>query len=349
VSATERTAGEGERIGVVRALMLGDLLCATPALRALRHGRPHARITLSALPWARELASRLRSVDAFLPFPGWPGQPETPHADARALRAWLGACRRERFTQVLQMHGSGERINAIVRATGARAVHGFGLHGCAWPQHGSEVERLLQLTDRLGLPRRGTHLDFPLLDGDRDRAEALCAPLRGRAFALVHAGSQWSSRRWPAERFAAVADALADEGLAIVLTGTAGERALARAVAAQMRAPALDLVGRTTLWELGALVEWARQVVCNDTGISHIAAALGTPSIVVASGSDVPRWAPADRQRHRVFWHDMPCRPCAHAVCPHDNACAAAVPAAAVAREATASWSATRRDGARAA
>jgi ADP-heptose:LPS heptosyltransferase len=329
----------GPRIAVVRALMLGDMLCATPALRALRHAWPDAELTLIGLPWARSLAERLASVDDFLAFPGWPGQPETPAADARMLRHWFGTCRRERFDLVLQMHGSGQRINAIVAAMGAKARAGFGLPTgdadvLAWPRHGSEVERLLTLTDRLGLPRRGTHLDFPLNDADRDRAEQLCAPLHGRRFVVVHPGSQLPSRRWAPERFAAVADALAERGLAIVLTGSVGERALTQQVAAAMRAPALDLAGCTSLWQLGALVEWASQVVCNDTGISHIAAALGTPSVVVANGSDVGRWAPADAQQHRVFWHDLPCRPCSHAVCPNDDACAKAVAWPAVAREA---------------
>ena len=85
---------------------------------------------------------------------------------------------------------------------------------------------------------------------------------------------------------------------------------------------AVNLVGRTTLWTLGALVEGAERVVCNDTGVSHVAAALGTPSVVVASGSDVARWAPLDRARHRVLWQPMPCRPCAHAVCPYEHGCA---------------------------
>jgi ADP-heptose:LPS heptosyltransferase len=195
----------------------------------------------------------------------------------------------------------------------------------AWPRRGTEVERLLALTDHLGAPRCGTQLDFPLRDHDRELAERLCLPLRNERFALVHPGAQLPSRRWPPERFAAVADSLAREGLAIVLTGSPAEAPLTRAVAAAMKAPALDLAGRTSLWTLGALVEWAAQVVCNDTGISHVAAALGTPSVVISSGGDALRWAPSDRTRHQVLWHDLPCRPCAHRVCPNGQACALGV------------------------
>lgn len=324
------------QIAVFRALMLGDLLCATPALRALRHGWPDARIALVGLPWARALAQRLASVDAFIEFPGWPGLPERPRAEARALPRFLATMRARRFDLALQLHGSGPTVNPLVAAFGARRSAGFAAlpargpsadaaHFIPWPRRGTEVERLLALTDHLGLPRRGTGLDFPLRDGDREAADRLCAPLRGARFAIVHPGAQLPSRRWPAERFAAVADSLAREGLAIVLTGGPGEVALTRAVAGAMRAPALDLAGRTSLWTMGALVEWAAQVVCNDTGISHVAAALGTPSVVISSGGDAIRWAPADRSRHRVLWHDMPCRPCSHVRCPNGQACALGV------------------------
>lgn len=340
------------RVAVFRALMLGDLLCATPALRALRHGWPDAQITLVGLPWARALAERLASVDSFIEFPGWPGLPERRRECGTTLRAWLAAMRSRRFDMALQLHGSGECVNGLVAAFGAKRCAAFvpgavrdtahhAMHRTVhdpvpWPAQGSEVERLLALTDRLALPRQGTGLDFPLRDGDRDAAERLCRPLGGRRFVLLHPGSQLPSRRWPAERFAAVGDALAAEGLAVVLTGSAGEAPLTRAVAERMRAPCLDLAGCTDLWTLGALVEWAAAVVCNDTGISHIAAALGTPSVVVASGSDVPRWAPADSERNRVFWRDLPCRPCAHVHCPHDQACARAVDADDVAQAALA-------------
>lgn len=325
------------KVAVLRALMLGDLLCATPALRALREALPGAHVTLVGLPWAQALASRLGTVDDFVAMPGWPGLPEQPVADHATRRRFVAAMRARRFDWAIQLHGSGPVVNPLVAAFGARRTAGFALPGgwrpeadaanfADWPETGTEVERLLALTDHLGVPRQGTALDFPVDGTDRETAAALWRPLRGQPFAVVHAGSQLPSRRWPAARFAAVADGLADAGLGIVLTGSPAEAPLVRLVAEQMRHPALDLTGRTTLWTLGALVERASVVVCNDTGISHVAAALGTPSVVVASGSDVARWAPADATLHRVFWHDVPCRPCAHPVCPYaGHPCAAGV------------------------
>ena len=122
-------------------------------------------------------------------------------------------------------------------------------------------------------------------------------------------------------------DALAAEGLRLVLTGTAAEASLTARVQRAMREPALDLTGRTTLGVLGALIARARLLVCNDTGVSHLAAALGTPSVVVACGSDPRRWAPLNRELHRVLAAEVPCRPCAHRECPIGHPCAIRVSA----------------------
>jgi ADP-heptose:LPS heptosyltransferase len=325
--------GAVERIAVFRALMLGDMLCATPALRALRHGFPQAEITLIGLPWARALAQRLSCIDRFIDFPGHPALPEQ-RCDVRELPDFLAQVQTRRFDLAVQLHGSGAIVNPLVACFGARCTAGFhddrawrpeadaSLYE-PWPEDGHEIVRLLRLTDRLGLPRRGTQLEFPLREEDRAALAALWPGARaGRPYVCVHAGAQLPSRRWPIERFAAVADALAASGRTVVLTGGVPETALVGALEAAMTRRAVNLVGRTTLWTLGALVEGAELVVCNDTGVSHIAAALGIPSVVVASGSDVARWAPLDRERHRVLWQPMPCRPCAHAVCPYDHGCA---------------------------
>lgn len=328
--------GPINRIAVFRALVLGDMLCATPALRALRSAYPQAELTLVGLPWAAALAERLPCVDHFIALPGHPGLPEVP-ADVRALPAFLQAVQQRDFDLALQLHGSGAIVNPLVASFGARATAGFGdasnwvpaddrARYIGWPAQGHEIERLLALTDHLGCARQGLQLDFPLTEADRVEARALLAPLpAGSGYALVHAGSQLASRRWPVERFAEVARHLRAQGLQLVLTGGPGEAALVAELQRLLQGQALNLTGRTSLWTLGAVVAQARYVVCNDTGISHIAAALGRPSLVLSCGSDVQRWAPLDADRHRVLWHDLPCRPCAFAECPYGHGCAQAL------------------------
>lgn len=348
VPATGLLASPPRRIAVFRALVLGDLLCATPALRALKAAWPRAQLTLIGLPWAQELAARLPSVDRFERFPGFPGLPEIA-PDLRALPGFLQRMQARGFDLAVQLHGSGGIVNPLLATFGARHVAGFhepggwsaepALHA-PWPTHGHETLRLLRLVDHLGLPRQGTRLDFPLRPDDRDRLLRSVPELRDDACAAgaaaaapivcVHAGAQLPSRRWPIERFAAVADALAGLGLRVVLTGTAAEAAQVAALRAGMRSAALDLSGRTDLFALGALVERAALVLCNDTGISHVAAALGTPSVVISSGADVARWAPLDERRHTVLWHDTACRPCAFRDCPYQHECALGVSVAAV-------------------
>jgi ADP-heptose:LPS heptosyltransferase len=316
------------KIALLRALQLGDLLCAVPALRALHAEYPAARITLIGLPWAREFAARFRRyLYDFIEFPGFPGLAEQA-CDRARLPPFFEEVKARKYDLAIQLHGSGEIMNPLVAMMGARRSAGFYRDGrfcpdperyIEWRDGEHEVLRYLRLMSRLGIPSQGSGLEFPLTDEDWSEWTAL--GLERDSYALVHAGSQLASRRWPAERFAKVADTLAEEGLQVVLTGTLGEANLVNSVKAAMRAPALDLSGLTTLGGLAALVARARLVVANDTGISHIAAAVKAPSVIVASGSDPRRWAPLDRQLH-------------HASCPIEHPCALGVSAEQVIHEA---------------
>lgn len=325
------------RIGVFRALVLGDMLCAVPALRALKNAWPDAELVLIGLPWARELAARLPMVDRFIEFPGYPGLPERL-PDIASLPDFLRRMQDEDFDLLLQMHGSGLVTNPLLAACGARHTGGFHEPGqyvpepalyTAWPTQGHEIERLLGLVDHLGVPRCGSALEFPLNDTDRiELASVWPGAFGSRPYVCVHPGAQLPSRRWPAERFAQVADAMAERGCTVVLTGTAGEAALVERVQAAMRHDAVNLAGRTNLWTLGALLERSRMLICNDTGVSHVAAALGILSVVVSSGADVTRWAPLNHTLHHVLWHLVPCRPCSFAQCPYeDHPCASGISA----------------------
>jgi ADP-heptose:LPS heptosyltransferase len=317
------------------------MLCAVPALRALRRARPHDHIVLVGLPWARIFAQRFaRYLDEFVEFPGHPALPERT-ADAASLRAFLAGMRARKLDLALQMHGSGGVTNAIVAEFGARRMAGFrrldepappGGEYVDWRERENEVERGLRLLAAAGVPACGTALEFPLEDGDTLELESLQRELGFEAVGAVcvHPGATLRSRRWPPERFAAVGDALHACGMPVVLTGSFAEIPLCERVARAMRRRPVNLAGRTTLGGLAALIARARLLVCNDTGVSHLAAAFGTRSVVVCSGADPARWSPLDRERHHVFWHPVACRPCMHEECPVGHPCALGVPAEAV-------------------
>lgn len=331
-----RTLPNRPRIVVFRALQLGDMLCSVPALAALRAALPAAHVTLIGLPWARHFAERFAAlIDDFLPFPGAPGFPEQADAAPRARAAFLAAARARRFDVAIQLHGSGERSNAIVAMLGAHRVAGFCIHPpqagvryfMHWPDALSETERQSSLMRFLGAPPLRRHVPFPLRAGDYSECSGLFARngIDPERLVCLHPGARFQSRRWPAARFAMVADALAARHWQIVLTGTDAEAPLTAAVRRNSACRPLDLAGATSLGGLAVLLKCAHLVICNDTGVSHLAAAVDARSVVIACGSDARRWAPADRSRHRTLAAYPPCRPCMHKICPIAHPCATAV------------------------
>jgi len=303
------------RIAVLRALPgLGDMLCIVPALRAFRATLPGATVTLIGLPWARAIAERFPEyLDDFMPFPGYPGLAEGS-GDPRAVVAFFAAAQERRFDLALQMHGSGGITNPLAALLGARYTAGFFEPGqycpdperfIPFPWHEPEVCHHLALLRHLGIPSRGNDLEFPIHAEDRAALRALSEMdgVEPGGYACIHSGFNTPARRWSPEEFAAVADALTVRGLRVVLTGTVGEAGGARAVAAAMQERPVDLTGRTSLGMLASLYADARLLICNDTGVAHLAAAVRLPSVVIFASPDTTRWGPLDRARHRVVYH----------------------------------------------
>jgi lipopolysaccharide heptosyltransferase II len=322
-----------ERIAVFRALHLGDLLLAVPAFRALRAAYPRAEISLIGLPWARWFVERFDGyIDRLIEFAGFPGILEVEY-DAERANATIRDLRASPFDLLIQLHGSGETSNRFIQVIAGPETRTAGSYvgerpafltaGVPYPSDAPEIERNLNLMRRLGCPDTGNVLELPLVPDDEAEADRLLAPVATRRPLIgLHPGANYPARRWPSERFAAVADRLAElHDATIVLTGGPDEEGLAAEVASRMQAPALDLAGCTSLGGLAALIARLNLFISNDTGPAHFADALDVPSVTIFGPAEFSRWVPLDRERHIVVRHPVACSPCPHRACPIDHRC----------------------------
>ena len=266
-----------------RALGLGDFLTGVPALRALARAFPDHRRVLAAPAAIAPLAALSGAVHEVL--------------DARPLEPLPEAA--QGADVAVNLHGRGPQSHAVLRAAGPRRVIAFacGDHaGPRWRADEHEVARWCRLLTESGIPAEPRDLDRPAPRGP--------AP-RGLAGATVlHPGAASEARRWPAERWAAVARAEQEAGRAVAITGSAAERPLAERIARGAGVPeAHVLAGRTDLLTLAAVVASAGRVACGDTGVAHLATAFGVPSVVLFGPVPPGEWGPPpDRPRHRALW-----------------------------------------------
>jgi len=260
---------------VLRALGLGDLLTGVPALRALRRAHPGAHVQLAAPAALAELALATGAVDDVVDVSPLARLP------ARVAGAELA----------VNLHGRGPQSTEVLRASGPRRLLAYGEDGRVWRADEHEVDRWCRLLVESGIPADRTDLHVDV------------APA-GPPAVLIHPGAAAASRRWPADRWAAVARGLAAGGEQVLITGGPDEVTLAAEIAAGAGLPDDAVVaGRTGLLELAGLVAAARLVVAPDTGVGHLATATGTASVLLFGPTPPRLWGPPpERARHRVLW-----------------------------------------------
>lgn len=297
---------------------LGDTVMAVPLLRSLRRGLPASRV-VAAGPWAPVLDAQ-GLADVLVPYPRpWRGR----------LRATIPLRRLGADVAVVLPHSLEAALAA--RAWGARRRVGFATDGRRWlltdplplpvPRRHQADEYLL-LLGPLGVEvvEREPRLVPPAPGGHaRTRVRALLAARRaGRPVVGVHLGAEWGpSKLWPVDRVADFCREAAEDGMTPVLLGP--PEAAAAAAAVVERAPAASLVGQDHPGLLPALLAELDGLVAGDTGVAHLAAALGTPVVALFGPTDPALTAP--RGPARVVRHPVPCSPCFHRRCPIDHPC----------------------------
>ena len=304
-----------QRLLVVLPNWFGETLFATPFLNALRAGRPEAFIATLGWPQCREVLLRNPHVNEQLDL-------DERGASSGLMGRWrlLGALRRHRFDAAFILRRSLSRT-VLVALAGIPMRVGFANRKSGWlltyrvappraPQH--KAMTYLRLLEAIGGSAAGETYEYVVADEERRAAQEWLKAqglLNGRALVILHPGANWAHKRWAPARFAALGDRLAaTRQVQVAITGGPQDVAAAESIRQSMRHPAALLAGRTTLRQLGACLAQAGLVVSNDTGVLHIAAALGRPLVALYGPTSPALTGPlGDPQRMAVIHHAACC------------------------------------------
>lgn len=316
------------RLLALRLDNLGDLLMTSPALAALEHGLPQAHVTLLASPAGAAAAPHLEGVDEV-----WTTRvPWMPGGENELESSLVDRLRDGRFDAAVIFTvctQSALPAALLCRMAGIplRLAHSrenpYGLLTHWQPEVDDiprgrvrhEVERQLALVAAWGCQVADERLRFAVHHRDRQGVAAMLQRLGVGDFAVLHPGASAPSRRWPPERFGAVATALTARGIVPIFCGSSDEQALVRS--AMPPHGAISLAGRLGLGELAALIEGARVLVANNSAPAHLAAAVGTPVVCLYALTN-PQHTPW-RVECRVLSHEVPCRDCLKSTCPQGH------------------------------
>jgi heptosyltransferase-1 len=319
-----------QRVLIIKPSSLGDVVHALPVLAAARRAWPRAHVAwLVSRSYAPLLEGHPLLDEVILFDRRRYGHMWRHPGAALDLVRFVRALHGRAFDLVLDLQGL-FRSALLAWVSGARRRVGFRTARELAPLFYSQrvdcddgarhaVDRNLRVLASCGVAVRAAEFPLPVRPAER---EAACRMLREstgqplESFTAISPGARWASKRWRSDRIAALIDALDERGMGpCVLLGTPEERKIGLEVAAACRRPPIDLVGRTALRELVAVLSLAARVVAHDSGTSHLAAALGRPLVSLFGPTDPWRTGPYG-PTVRIVARDVPCAPCLRRRCP---------------------------------
>jgi len=310
---------------------IGDAVMTTPAMAVVRVFFPTAEIVAVANPPVAELFSPHPACNRVIIY-----DKKGAHRGLGGLLKLLRVPRRERFDLAILFQNAIEAA-VISRLAKIPRRAGYATDGrrflLSHPVPAGEKERLLHHTDyylgmlaTLGIAGPKGPLRLSVTNAEARKAGKTLG--NGPWVAVNPGASYGAAKRWFPDRFAAVADQLIEKyQVKIVLTGGSGERDIGLDIEKFMTHTPLNLIGKTTVREMMAILEHCCLLITNDSGPMHVAAALQTPLVAIFGPTDHTTTSPAAANA-RLVRKDAPCAPCLLRQCPTDHQCMKAVTAA---------------------
>jgi heptosyltransferase-2 len=332
-----------QRILIRSANWVGDGVMSLPAIASVRLTFPRAKISILAKPRVADLFHKNPVVDGVFLYES-PGIHQGPRGKWRLARE----LKKEGFEMAVLLQNAFEAaLLSFLARIPRRAGYdrdGRGLlltHPVTVDQR---IKKAHQVDYYLGLVASlGFHPveRVPSLKVSREgqeeagrRLQALGLQDSSRLVGISPGATYGPAKQWFPERYGALADRVVRNlGASVLIFGNEGDKKVAWQVCQNARAPLIDLTGKTTLGQAMALISRCRLFVTNDSGLMHVAAALGIPVVAIFGSTDPERTAPLGKMC-RVVRKPVPCAPCLKPVCPEDRRCMSLISADEVYEEA---------------
>ncbi len=321
---------------IVKLSAIGDVIHALPVSYAIRESFPEARVTWAVEPPAREILEGNPCIDEILLF------------EKKRFKSFGGffenfgplrkKLRNGRFDIALDLQGLGKSAALAFFSGAPRRLGTCNMRElsdkvstpvCGPHAKGHIVERYLDVARAIGCRVEEVRFPFVVSERDERNARAVLSGAgvpEGAAYAVFAVGANWPNKRWPTASYAALADWLYEEKIIPVLVGGgAVDESLAAEIMAQASIPPVNIVGRTSLKQLGAVLRGAKAVIGGDTGPVHLAAGLKVPAVMLMGPTDANRNGPYGQLQNAIEV-ERPCRWCWKRACPKGLDCLASIP-----------------------
>ncbi|MBK7391877.1 MAG: glycosyltransferase family 9 protein [Chloracidobacterium sp.] len=329
-----------KRVLVVKLRSIGDTVLATPSLIALKRFLPDAQIDILLEDWVAPVLDGFDAVENVLTI---------GKSTSDRIKTALDL-RRRKYDVAFNLHG-GTTATMLVRATGAR--HRVGAASYQYPylynhllpsaaefwdqETTHSAEQQLAMIGFVGVPvedRPKTRLIVTVaalesvikklsdsvgsvhsvVTSEKNQTTENTEDTEPKPIAIIHPSTAFATKQWPTENFARTAEFLNEKGLNVIAIASKNENNVLGELQRESNVP-ITTFDDLTLPEITALASKARVFVGNDSGIAHIAAAVGTPSVVVFGSSNRNHWRPWTDAPNEIVFEPLPCQPCPGYTC----------------------------------
>lgn len=327
---TSRRIEDAQNILVRGTNWIGDVIMTLPAMAAIRRSFPRAKISVLVKPWVADVFSLCSDVDEVIIYRS-PGI----HAGLRGLFRLAGELRGKKYDAAILLQNAieaaiiaclaGIPIRAGYNSDGRGPLLTHSVKRTRAVRQIHQVNYYLEMVKTLGCQNGSQDFHLSLTREDENRAVEILKHYgidREDFLVGIAPGATYgAAKKWFPDRFATVADRLSEEFSAqILLFGSSGDQESTQSVSRYAKHALADLAGMTTLREAISLISRCRLFISNDSGLMHVAGALGVPTLAIF-GSTNPITTSPPGKKSVVVHKDLPCSPCLKTNCPTDFQC----------------------------